>query len=1076
LFNRKKNKVFFFVSQEFLGQRSNPTTGYANVPNANQRAGDFSYYPNSTGNFIANSLRNPVTGAYFTPWAGTSGGAYGGQQNFAQYAGNFNAQSQKWGQAMMADLPLPNLCNAASGTSDTKPWNGIAAGVQGSNLISPGNCPSSITSQTTGLATGNIDAQGGPGTTNNNTRNYYYIYNGTIARRDDVVRMDFNFTSKLTAYARFGHDHFNDSSAGSIPLKSTTNGLFSPTFEPHPNPGKGWAIGVTYTLTPTLVNQLTLGYSWNDYAYDLDPTKLDRANMLNPPSFHNFGTDPLYNQGAVARPELVPGQLYFSQGIPSANFGGSSWSETGVGQPFCNGTCPNFNFNPMYSVGDTLSKTIGAHNFKAGVYWEWNQKVETANSNSQGTYNFTGGNTLMQQDTLDGYANAYLGNIQQYTESQRVLGFKSSQALEAFVEDSWRVSRRFTLDLGVRFSHLPAMQDAGQNMVEFVPSSYSASAAERIFYPYCTVSTATTPCTNAAGAAVHLYSWDKAQNPSGAVGTGNGGPGNMYPAYLAAGTLVPVTAFINGVSVATGGYSGATNPYTGMQISTTSNTVLPFQQGIYQVPRFQPAPRIGFAWDVFGNGKTAIRGGFGENLRREPNSNLNGQIGATPDSLPLTQYFGNVASVATNPLAGYVQSALPAANGVIGLSPLGPQSMIGNQKYEASYNGSFEIQQNVGFSTVVQAAYVFTDVRHSGLTQSINNVTTLGTPIGLGALWNNFAPAALDPTKVYLDATLPGNASGRNLNDNYFRTTYPGFGAVSQYNYAGSSDYSSLQASVRRNFTKRISYSVAYTWSKTMSLSGRSALFTDKFRNWGPSYSPTPQFVTFTYVYQVPGIAQKLGFKPLKWVTDDWEWSGVTQIRGDIRTGVPTISYANSNATSNPTPNMTGTSLEGQRMNIIGNINLPASQVSFLGGPTNVNIGVNGTPGNALLNNAALAIPNACSLTANANPVLGVGENMSCFGNAGAGSLVTIPGTRVNDWDMTFRKRFPLKSEKRTLEFRAEMYNIWNHTQFIGYATGQSYDWSNYKNGVLVPTNGSTGRYNNTVNPRLMSFALRFQF
>ena len=78
---------------------------------------------------------------------------------------------------------------------------------------------------------------------------------------------------------------------------------------------------------------------------------------------------------------------------------------------------------------------------------------------------------------------------------------------------------------------------------------------------------------------------------------------------------------------------------------------------------------------------------------------------------------------------------------------------------------------------------------------------------------------------------------------------------------------------------------------------------------------------------------------------------------------------------------------------------------------------------------------------------------------------------------MTFRKRFPLKNEKRTLEFRAEMYNIFNHTQFLGAATGQSYDWNNWKtNGVLVPTNGSTGRYTSTANPRLMSFALRFQF
>jgi hypothetical protein len=212
-------------------------------------------------------------------------------------------------------------------------------------------------------------------------------------------------------------------------------------------------------------------------------------------------------------------------------------------------------------------------------------------------------------------------------------------------------------------------------------------------------------------------------------------------------------------------------------------------------------------------------------------------------------------------------------------------------------------------------------------------------------------------------------------------------------------------------------------------------------------------------------------------VTDNWDFSGMTQLRTNIRTGVPGISFANTNSTNLVAASTTGTSGEGARMNIVGDLNLPSNQVSFVGGLTNVNIGVNGTPGNALLNNSAVMIPNPCSLTPNANPRIGVGMNMSCFGNAGAGSLVTVPGTRLNNWDMTFAKKFPLKSEKRTLEFRAELYNVFNHTQFSGFNTGQSYDWNNWKtNGILVPTNGSTGRYNNTVNPRLMSMALRFEF
>jgi hypothetical protein len=149
---------------------------------------------------------------------------------------------------------------------------------------------------------------------------------------------------------------------------------------------------------------------------------------------------------------------------------------------------------------------------------------------------------------------------------------------------------------------------------------------------------------------------------------------------------------------------------------------------------------------------------------------------------------------------------------------------------------------------------------------------------------------------------------------------------------------------------------------------------------------------------------------------------------------------------------------------------------SSQGSPAASGYGANGSAGNQLINEAAWRIPFPCSATPAANPIYGVGESMECFGNAGPGSLVTEPGTRVNNWDMTFAKNFPLKSEKRMLTFRAEMYNIFNHTQFSGGSIAPAYDWNNWKNGALVQTSSSLGRYNGTLNPRQMSMSLRFQF
>jgi hypothetical protein len=576
-----------------------------------------------------------------------------------------------------------------------------------------------------------------------------------------------------------------------------------------------------------------------------------------------------------------------------------------------------------------------------------------------------------------------------------------------------------TLDLGVRFYDLQPQQNLNDTSAEFVRSTYNAAAAGRIYYPLCLVSTANGSCPNAS------Y---KASDPTTGTTTFN----NLI------GTIVPA---------AVGGYTTTMNPFTGMQVMTANNPNIPYAG--FTVPSIAPAFRIGFAWDVFGTGRTAIRGGFGQFLNRGDGNQIMSSGGQSPVNVNRSIYFTDVA-------------AIPSQVSIAAVTPIGPPEIVGSQKYEGAYNGSFMIQQNVGFGTVLEASWVFNLRKHTLQTRNIN----------FTGMYQQYSHP--DPTKAYLDKYYPdGNASGRNISDNYYRPIQ-GYGGLTQTNFDGSSNYHSLQIVVRRNMTKRLSYGLSYNWSKLMS-GGPSDYFTVQFRNWGPSYQPTPQALSFNYVYQVPDLGKKLNFKPLGWITDNWQVSGITQWRSNIVTGTQGVGFSGQNSTSNPGPNYTGSSSEGSRAIVIGNPNIPDSQVSFVGGPQ-TNIGINGTPGNQIINLNYVMQPYPCSTHVQANPLQGVGQVMECFGNAGPGSLLTIPHTRVDNWDMTFQKSFPLKSEKRSLTFQLQAYNIFNHTQFSGASLGQTFDWNNYKNGILVETSGGVNRFNGALNPRQMSMNLRFQF
>ncbi len=349
--------------------------------------------------------------------------------------------------------------------------------------------------------------------------------------------MDYNPTSKLTAWARFIND-FDLDTTGALGEVKGSSGTSVLAID-HPNPGHGYAVGITYTISPTLVNEFTFGKSYNNWSYYAhDQAQLDRSTMANPPSFDNFLTDPkfLADQNKVRPSGLTPGSQNFQIGIPNFSFGGGQLpNEASFADP-CSGQCPYTNWNDIYSFNDTVSKVAGKHNLKAGLYYERTGKVEqnqaTGAGSYLGAYNFASG-TAMPNNTQDGYANAFLGQFNSYTEGGRIVGDYWYTDIEAFVQDNWRVSRRVTLDLGIRFYHQLPTQNLDHNTTDWIRSSYNPAQAMRLYYPGCTVSTAARACPTANQIAVDPKT------------------GFVAP-FALAGTFVPASV---------GGYSATPTPF-----------------------------------------------------------------------------------------------------------------------------------------------------------------------------------------------------------------------------------------------------------------------------------------------------------------------------------------------------------------------------------------------------------------------------------------------------------------------------------------------------------------------------------
>jgi TonB-dependent Receptor Plug Domain len=669
--------------------------------------------------------------------------------------------------------------------------------------------------------------------------------------------------------------------------------------------------------------------------------------------------------------------------MPGISIAGNNPVYGGLGFAVDPGYMPWEHSNPTYTFTDNLNKTFKKHNCQFGADWvifqrnQTNGPIGAATGDTQGLLTFS--NVCVQGSTGNAFADYLYSQTTDSTPpggSGAISSFQQDSAqdryrqryqiFEPYFQGDFKVAPRLTTNLGIRVSIFGSYYEANHIAYNWQQSALSQTAAQGV-------------------------------TVDGQGGLRNTSDGTPIPIYTTSGAVNPV--ILNGI-VQCG--------KNGVPASCMSDH------------KFNPAPRVGFAWDPTGTGKTALRGGYGIFFEHGTAGEAN--TGSLEGSAPIVRSMsvehelpGNtLASVAYVGSKGTHLTAESESNQLTPLSgsdnPFAPhQPLFTRGANPAVLGGS-----SSGDCSAIPAGTFY-----------LTNGTTLN--YGDPGYSNMVAACYASIGSV----NFFGQNTANSLSPNALRTYAPGIGEIFALENVANSSYNALQATMRK-VQGPITLSVAYTYSHSLDNASDRSDSTcvnsfDLKSNRASSSFDQRHLLHISYIYELPLIrafdnflhfavddpsnmashdtngvrtsANWAQLKSVKAVLGGWQLSGVTL----FETGIPFT------VVNNGSPTGVGTLDNAGVANGVGSGSYP--DLSGISAYSKKPLGGNNSKsfGPLLLNPAAFVAPRGLT-----------------FGTAGRNSL---NNPKRWNWDMALQKNLPV-FERANVEFRAEAFNIFNNTQF----------------------------------------------